>query len=146
MNPPLRSSRDREAILEGLHDGTIDVIATDHAPHSSIEKDVEFDLAANGIIGLETSLPLSLRLVKNKVITMNDLVAKMSTNPGRITGLNSGIKKGMPADITIIDPHVVYRIDADGFQSLSRNTPFDGWEMEGGAALTMVGGKVVFER
>jgi len=146
MNPPLRSSRDREAILEGLHDGTIDVIATDHAPHSSIEKDVEFDLAANGIIGLETSVSLGLRLVENKVITMTDLIAKMSTNPARITGLYSGIKKGSPADITIIDPDVVYEVNADSFQSLSRNTPFDGWKMKGGAVLTMVGGKVVFER
>ena len=146
MNPPLRSGRDREAVLEGLSDGTIDVIATDHAPHSSIEKDVEFDLAANGIIGLETSVALSLKLVENNVITITDLIAKMSTNPARILGLDQGIKKGMPADITIIDPDITYKVDAACFQSLSRNTPFDGWDMKGKAVLTMVGGKVVFEQ
>ncbi len=146
MNPPLRSMQDREAVLEGLSDGTIDVIATDHAPHSSIEKDVEFDLAANGIIGLETSVSLSLKLVEKGVITIADLIAKMSTNPARILGLDFGIKKGKPADITIIDPDITYKVDAAGFQSLSRNTPFDGWDMKGRAVLTMVGGKVVFGR
>ncbi len=146
MNPPLRSMQDREAVLEGLSDGTIDVIATDHAPHSSIEKEVEFDIAANGIIGLETSVSLGLKLVENGVITITDLIAKMSTNPARILGLDPGIKKGKPADITIIDPDITYKVDAAGFQSLSRNTPFDGWNMKGRAVLTMVGGKVVFER
>ena len=145
MNPPLRSHEDREAILTGLADGTIDVIATDHAPHSSIEKDVEFDLAANGIIGLETSLPLCLRLVSDGVIALTDLVEKMSTNPARILGIENGLKVGNRADITIIDPDTVHRVDADNLRSLSRNTPFDGWEMNGKAVLTMVGGKVVFQ-
>ncbi len=146
MNPPLRSMQDREAVLEGLADGTIDVIATDHAPHSSIEKEVEFDLAANGIIGLETSLPLSLKLVENGLITITGLVEKMSTNPARILGLDNSLKPGNPADITIIDPDISFTVDADSFRSLSRNTPFDGWSMKGKAVLTMVGGKVVFER
>ncbi len=145
MNPPLRSGHDRDAVLEGLSDGTIDVIATDHAPHSSIEKEVEFDLAANGIIGLETSLPLGMKLVETGVIPLTELIKKMSTNPARILGLDHGIKKGNPADITIIDPDISFKIDADSFQSLSRNTPFDGWNMKGKAILTMVGGKVVYD-
>jgi dihydroorotase len=145
MNPPLRSHKDREAIRMGLADGTIDVIATDHAPHSSIEKDVEFDLAANGIIGLETSLPLCLKLVSDGVITLTDLVAKMSTNPARVLGIENGLTVGNRADITIIDPDRSHRVNAADFRSLSRNTPFDGWEMNGKAVLTMVGGKVVFQ-
>jgi len=145
MNPPLRSSQDREAILEGLTDGTIDVIATDHAPHSYIEKEVEFDQAANGIIGLETSVSLSLKLVHDGVISLTDLVKKMSTNPAKILGLDTGITAGRPADITIIDPDVSYKIDSSRFKSLSRNTPFDGWDMKGKAILTMVGGKILFE-
>ena len=145
MNPPLRSMQDREAVLEGLADGTIDVIATDHAPHSSIEKEVEFDQAANGIIGLETSVSLSLKLVQNSVIPLTALVEKMSTNPARILGLNIGIIPGRPADITIIDPDLSYKIDSGSFKSLSRNTPFDGWDMKGKAILTMVGGKILFD-
>ncbi len=144
MNPPLRSHDDRSAVCQGLADGTIDVIATDHAPHSSIEKDVEFDLAANGIIGLETSLSLGLKLVQEGVITITGLIEKMSTNPARILGLDSGLAVGGLADITIIDPEKAYRVDAARFQSLSRNTPFDGWELKGKAVLTMVGGDVVF--
>ncbi len=145
MNPPLRSSQDREAILEGLADGTIDVIATDHAPHSYIEKEVEFDQAANGIIGLETSVSLSLKLVHDGVISLTGLIEKMSINPARILGLDIGIKTGRPADITIIDPDLSYKIDSGRFKSLSRNTPFDGWDMKGKAILTMVGGKILFE-
>jgi dihydroorotase len=145
MNPPLRSSRDREAIWEGLADGTIDVIATDHAPHSYIEKEVEFDQAANGIIGLETSVSISLKLVQDSVISLTNLVEKMSINPARILGLDIGIKTGRPADITIIDPNLSYKIDSSKFQSLSRNTPFNGWDMKGKAILTMVGGKVLFD-
>lgn len=144
MNPPLRSRDDRAAVCQGLADGTIDVIATDHAPHSSIEKEVEFDLAANGIIGLETSVSLGLKLVQDGVITMTSLIEKMSTNPARILGLETGLTVGRPADITIVDPERSYRVDADNFQSLSRNTPFDGREMKGKAVLTMVGGEVVF--
>ncbi len=145
MNPPLRSSQDREAIWEGLADGTIDVIATDHAPHSYIEKEVEFDRAANGIIGLETSVSLSLKLVQDSIISLTDLVEKMSTNPAKILGLNIGITAGNPADITIIDPDLLYKINSSRFKSLSRNTPFDGWNMKGKAILTMVGGKILFD-
>ncbi|MFC1567415.1 dihydroorotase [Thermodesulfobacteriota bacterium] len=145
MNPPLRSRRDREAVCQGLADGTIDVIATDHAPHAPLEKEVEFDLAANGIIGLETALSLGLKLVAEGVLTMTDLVAKMSTNPARILKIEHGLKVGQPADITVIDPDRSYQIDAGSFQSLSRNTPFDGWDMQGKAVLTLVEGKVVFQ-
>ena len=145
MNPPLRSSQDKEAICQGLSDGTIDVIATDHAPHSSLEKDVQFDSAANGIIGLETSLSLSLKLVDNHVITLTELIAKMSTNPAKILGLEGGLNIGQPADITIIDPDKYYQVDAEKFQSLSRNTPFDGWKMRGKAVCTVVGGKIVYQ-
>lgn len=145
MNPPLRSGHDREAIREGLADGTIDVIATDHAPHSTIEKDVEFDRAANGIIGLETSLCLGLRLVWEGCLTLEQLVGKMSVNPARILGLESGLKTGNPADITIIDPDTVHTVNASKFQSLGRNTPFDGWEFKGRPFMTIVGGKIVFE-
>lgn len=145
MSPPLRSAFDRDAVREGLADGTIDVIATDHAPHSSLEKDLEFDLAANGIVGLETSVSLGLKLVEDGIITISALVEKMSKNPARILGLERSIKKGGIADITIIDPGVVYTVDSSSFYSLGRNTPFDGWEMKGKAVLTMVGGKVVFD-
>ncbi len=145
MNPPLRTDQDREAICQGLADGTIDVIATDHAPHSIIEKAVEFDQAANGIIGLETSVSLSLKLVEKGIIGITDLIEKMSTNPARILGLENGLDIGRVADITIIDPEISYCIDADRFQSLSRNTPFDGWNVKGKAVLTMVGGKIVYQ-
>ena len=145
MNPPLRSAQDREAVLEGLADGTLDVIATDHAPHSSLEKEVEFDHAANGIIGLETSLSLSLRLVEKGILSLSSLVEKMATNPARILGLEKSLAPGSVADITLIDPDFGYMADAGKFQSRSRNTPFDGWEMKGRAILTMVGGVVVFE-
>jgi dihydroorotase len=145
MNPPLRSKSDREAIREGLADGTIDVIATDHAPHSSIEKEVEFDQAENGIIGLETSVSLSLKLVEDGVLKIDELVEKMSTNPARILKLENGLRAGNPADITIIDPDKSHTIDADSFRSLSRNTPFNGREVKGKATLTMVSGKIVFE-
>jgi len=145
MNPPLRSHHDRVAILEGLADGTIDVIASDHAPHSSIEKAVEFDLAANGIIGLETSLSLSLKLVDEGAITLSDIVEKMSKNPARILGIENGLTVGKPADITIIDLDRSYTINPDALHSLSRNTPFDGWHMKGKAVLTIVEGRIVFE-
>ncbi|MEA1947359.1 MAG: dihydroorotase [Thermodesulfobacteriota bacterium] len=145
MYPPLRSGQDREAICRGLADGTIDVIATDHAPHSFIEKQVEFDRAANGIIGLETSVSLALKLVENGVISMTVLVEKMSTNPASILGLENGLLIGRHADITIINPERSYRVNADNFRSLSRNTPFNGWDMKGKAVLTMVGGKIVFQ-
>lgn len=145
MNPPLRTQQDVDAIREGLADGTIDVIATDHAPHSPVEKDVEFDQAANGIIGLETSLALSLRLVESRVLSLTGLIEKMSTRPAEILGLSSGLAIGRPADITVIDPNRAWTVDASRFQSISRNTPFDGWSLRGKAVLTMVNGIVLME-
>jgi dihydroorotase len=145
MNPPLRSYQDRDAVRKGLADGTIDVIATDHAPHSPLEKELEFDLAANGITGLETSVSLALKLVEEDVISLEGLVEKMSINPGRILGLDNRLKVGAPADITIIDQDISYTFDSADSCSLSRNTPFDGWNMKGKAVLAMVGGKIVLD-
>jgi dihydroorotase len=145
MNPPLGSDQDREAIREGLSDGTIEVIATDHAPHSNPEKNVEFTKAANGIIGMETAVSLGLTLVQEGVISLTGLVEKMATAPARILGLEKNLQPGRIADITIIDPDVVYEIDVNKFQSLSRNCPFDRWQLKGKPVLTMVGGRVVFE-
>lgn len=143
MNPPLRSARDREAVREALADGTIDAIATDHAPHGAAEKDVALEKAANGIIGLETSVPLGLQLVRDGLLSMVDWVSKMSNNPARILGLTSGLRVGRPADLTIIDPDVRHLVRATAFQSLSRNTPFDGRWMTGKAVLTMVEGRII---
>ena len=145
MNPPLRTEADREAICEGLADDTIDAIATDHAPHASKEKEVAFSSAANGIIGLETAVSLSLRLVQTEVLSLYRLVEKMSTNPARILGLESGLRVGQPADITVLDPDVEYTVNSDNFQSLSRNTPFEGWHLKGRPIFTLVGGRVVYE-
>ena len=144
MNPPLRSEKDRVAIRQGLADGTIDVIATDHAPHSDREKAVAFHQAANGIIGLETAVSLGLTLVHEGVISITDFIAKMSTKPARILGLECGLQPGQTADITIIDPNVVHVVDVHQFQSLSRNCPFDKMRLKGRPALTMVGGQVVY--
>lgn len=144
MNPPLRSVQDKEAVRQGLADGTIDVIATDHAPHSSVEKNVAFDLAANGVIGLETSIPISLALVDDKVLSLTQLVAKMAVNPARILGLETGLGIGKTADITIVDGDRQHQIDAEKFQSLGRNTPFDGWHVKGKAVCTVVGGEIVY--
>jgi dihydroorotase len=144
MNPPLRSADDKAEIIEALVDGTIDAIATDHAPHSIAEKELEFTEAPNGIIGLETSVPVSLKLVENRTLTFMQLIEKMSTNPARILGINNRLKVGNPADITIIDPNLSHKIDSNNFRSLSRNTPFDGWKVKGKAVLTMAQGRITF--
>jgi len=145
MNPPLRSREDRQAIIEGLADGTIDMIASDHAPHSVIEKDVEFDMAAFGIIGLETSLSLSLKLVQDKILTLEELINKMSKHPAKLIKLNNDIKPGNRADLTIIDPEMSYAIDPEKFESKSRNTPFADFKVKGGTFLTMVNGRIVYQ-
>jgi dihydroorotase len=145
MNPPLGSARDRTALREGLGDGTIDAIATDHAPHSSLEKDVEFNKAANGIIGMETAVSLGLKLVQEGAISITGLVEKMAIAPARILGLEKNLKPGRTADITIIDPDIHYEVDVNRFQSLSKNCPFDRWRLTGKPVLTMVGGRIVFE-
>jgi dihydroorotase len=144
VNPPLRTADDVAAIREGLQDGTVDAIASDHAPHSSLEKDVEFEAAAFGLIGLETSLGLSLKLVQEGVLTLRQLVAKMSTNPARILGLPGGtLKVGAPADVTLIDPNRTWTVDAAAFASKGRNCPYHGWTLKGKAVATVVAGKVV---
>jgi dihydroorotase len=144
VNPPLRSEWDRQAILEGLADGTLDAIACDHAPHSVLEKDVEFAEAAFGLIGLETSLGLSLKLVHEGVLTVRQLIARMSTNPARILGIPGGtLAPGSPADITLIDPNREWTVDAAQFASKSRNCPFQGWNLKGKAVMTIVGGKII---
>lgn len=147
MNPPLRTADDVAAVKEALKDGTIDAIATDHAPHHLDEKDVEFNEALNGIVGLETSLPLSLRLVEEGVLTLPALVEKMSCNPAKILGINRGtLKLGAVADITVIDPSAEWTVEADKLASKSKNSPFLGWSVKGAAAYTIVGGRVVYKR
>jgi dihydroorotase len=147
MNPPLREAADVAAIKAGLKDGTIDAIATDHAPHHLDEKDVEFDAAMNGIIGLETSLPLSLKLVEEGVLTLDQLIEKMSCNPSNILGLSRGsLKTGSIADITVIDPAAQWTVESDKLASKSKNSPFLGWNVTGVAACTVLAGRVVHKR
>ena len=144
VNPPLRSARDVEAVKGGLKDGTLDVIATDHAPHSSLEKDVEFDYASSGLVGLETALPLALQLVKEKVLSLSELITKFTVNPARILDISKGsLNPGNDADITIIDVSLKNRVDVNQFKSRSRNSPFHGWDLEGRAVFTIVKGKVI---
>jgi dihydroorotase len=145
VNPPLRTSRDVEAVIEGLKDGTIDIIATDHAPHHMDEKEVEFDLAANGMVGFETALPLVITyLVKPGHLTLENVVEKMCVNPSRILGLNKGtIEIGKPADLIIVDTDEVNTVDVQKFASKSKNSPFDGYKLSGAVYCTIVGGKVV---
>lgn len=143
MNPPLRSAADREAVRAALADGTLDAIATDHAPHSILEKELEFDAAANGVIGLETALPLTLALVRDKVIDARRLVELMAVNPAAILSVPGGaLSPGAAADLTLIDPERAFVYSADQVVSKSRNTPFLGWELQGRAVLAMVGGRV----
>lgn len=145
VNPPLRTLADVNAVKEGLKDGSLDAIASDHAPHSTLEKDVEFDYAASGMIGLETSLALSLGLVEEGVLSLNQLVAKMSTNPARILKIQKGtLKVGADADVTVIDPDEEWTVDTRTFQSLSKNTPFNGWRLRGRAIFTIVGGDIKY--
>jgi dihydroorotase len=147
MNPPLREADDVAAIKEGLSDGTIDCIATDHAPHHLDEKDVEFNAALNGIIGLETSLPLSLKLAEDGVLTLHQLIEKMSINPSKILGISRGsLRVGSVADMTVIDPSAVWTVEAEKLAGKSRNTPFSGWQMKGAATCTILGGAVAFSR
>ena len=147
MNPPLREAADVAAIKAGLQDGTIDCIATDHAPHHLDEKDVEFNVALNGIVGLETSLPLSLKLVSDGVLTLTQLVEKMACNPAKILNLGRGaLTVGAVADLTIIDPLATWTVVAEKLASKSKNSPFIGWELQGSARATIVGGEIKFQR
>jgi dihydroorotase len=143
INPPLRTKRDIEAIKEGLKDGVIDVIATDHAPHHKDEKLREFDMAPFGISGLETALGLSLRLVEQGVLSMSQLVEKITLNPARILNIQKGtLKQGSDADITIIDINKEFRVESEKFISKGKNTPFEGWLLKGTPVLTICKGKI----
>jgi dihydroorotase len=146
VNPPLRAKSDVEAIKRGLKDGTIDCIATDHAPHSIEEKEVEFDFAPNGLVGLETALGLVItELINKRILTWPQAIAKLTINPARILNLPGGrIKVGSPADITIIDPKASWIVDPSRFQSKSKNSPFGGRKLRGKAVYTLVDGKVVY--
>jgi dihydroorotase len=147
MNPPLRTASDVEAVIEGLRDGTIEVIASDHAPHHRDEKDIEFAEAANGIIGLETTLPLCLRLIRDAGLSIESVVAALTTNPARVLGIPCGrLTPGGLADIAVIDPNYAWTVDPNQFHSKSRNTPFSGWQMIGAARATIVGGRVAWQR
>ena len=145
MNPPLRSEADRQALLAGLADGTVDAIADDHAPHHPDEKDVEFSRAPFGIVGLETTVALCLdRLVRPGIIDLSRLVELLSTNPARILNVPGGsLAPGSPGDVTLLALGKRIRINADRFRSKSRNTPFHGWNLTGRAVGTIVGGRVI---
>jgi len=145
MKPPLRTADDVAALRQGLKRGTIDAIATDHAPHSEEEKDQEYDLAPFGVIGLETAFGIACNeLYHGKVVSLPRLVALMSTNPAGILGLPYGtLREGAPADITLVDPEAAWTIDESEFASKSRNTPFSGWKVKGRVVSVMVGGKVM---
>jgi len=146
MKPPLRTSADVEAVLGGLADGTIDTIATDHAPHHRDEKAVQFDAAAFGIVGLETLLPLSLELVRRGIVDMKRLIEALTVAPARNLRLDRGsLAVGAPADVTIFDPDVEWTLDASRLASKSQNTPFEGWTMKGKVTRTIVGGRSVWE-
>jgi dihydroorotase len=144
--PPLRTDADVAALKEGLADGTIDCIATDHAPHAAQEKDVEFDQAAFGMIGLETAFGLCMRLVDEKVLTLPQLIGKLTVGAARVFELPVGtLKRGAVADVVVLDPTLRYTVDRANSRSKSRNTPFHGWELGGRARMTIVGGKLVSE-
>ena len=146
MSPPLRLADDVAAMKEGLRDGTIDAIATDHAPHHRDEKEVEFDQAAHGVTGLETALPLTLHLVQDGVLSLSEAVQKLTMNPARILGLPHGtLAVGRSADLTLFDAQASWRLDPLASRSRSQNTPFAGWELTGKVRLTMVDGRIVYD-
>jgi dihydroorotase len=146
MNPPLRTARDREAVLEGLADGTIEILCSDHAPHCDYEKEVEFDYAPFGITGLETELALSLmQLYHGKRLSLPDLIAKYTVNPARLLNLPKGtLAVGADADVTVFDPDREWIFERAAIASKSANSPFFGWKLKGRAVATIVGGKKVW--
>lgn len=147
MNPPLRSAEDVAAVRQGIADGTVDAIATDHAPHHIDEKNVEFNIAMNGIVGLETALPLTLKLVEDGVVDLPKAIALLTCGPAKALNLPVGqLEEGGVADVTIIDTGLVWTLEAQKLQSKSKNTPFDGWQMKGAAVCTIVAGKIAYKR
>ena len=148
MNPPLRSQEHVDALLEGIADGTLEILASDHAPHALFEKEVEFDQAPFGIVGVETELGIFIDLLvhKRKVIDLPRLIEMFTVNPARLLKMDAGtLSSGASADITLIDPNLEWTVDADAFQSASRNTPFNGWKLKGRAVRTIVGGRTVWK-
>jgi dihydroorotase len=146
MNPPLRERLDRDAMLQGIVDGSVDVIATDHAPHHYDEKHVEFDRAPFGITGLETAVSLCFdRLVHKGLISLSRMIELLSSSPARILRIPGGsLSEGAIADLTILAPDLPVTIDVRSMKSKSKNTPFDGWKLRGGVAATIVGGRIVY--
>jgi dihydroorotase len=146
VNPPLRSQKDVDAVIKGLSDGTIDCIASDHAPHSVEEKEFEFNFAPFGLIGLETTVGLVItKLINEKILTWVEVAEKLSTAPARILDIPGGtLSEGETADITVIDPGLEWIVNPNDFKSLSRNTPFAGWQLKGKAVMTIVDGNVVY--
>jgi dihydroorotase len=146
MNPPLRPAKDRDAILEGLADGTIEILCSDHAPHCDYEKEVEFDYAPFGITGLETELALSLmQLVHTKKISLPELIAKFTVAPARLLNLRKGsLSAGADGDVTVFDPDAEWIFWAHESASKSKNSPFNGWKLRGKAEATIVGGRKVW--
>jgi len=147
MNPPLRTQEDVDAVIQGLKDGTIDIIATDHAPHHFDEKNVEFEMALNGIVGFETALPLALTyLVRPGILNLNQLIDKMSTKPSEILKIDKGdIRAEADADLVLVNLDEEYTIDTNGFLSKSKNSPFGGFKVTGRVKYTLVGGKIVYQ-
>src|SRR5881398_716070 len=148
MNPPLRSQPDVDALLEGIADGTLSILCSDHAPHADFEKEVEFDAAPFGIIGLETELGLFIDLLvhKHHKIDIARLIAMYTVEPARLLKINAGnLSIGEPADVTLIDPELQWTVTVDQFESASRNSPFNGWKLKGRAVRTIVGGKTVWK-
>jgi dihydroorotase len=145
MNPPLRAERDRLAVIEGLRDGTIDAIATDHAPHDQESKRVPLSSAAFGIVGLETMLSLSLALYHQGIMPLRDVLAAMTYRPADIVRLPAGrLKKGAKADLTLIDLTRDWKINPDAFASKSKNSPFDDYPVKGRAIRTVLAGETVY--
>jgi dihydroorotase len=146
MNPPLREAADRDAVIAGLADGTIDVIASDHAPHHQDDKQVEFPRSANGILGLETELGLTLALVRAGRLPLGQALAALTVRPAELFGLPGGrLAEGAPADLALIDADGESDVDPARLRSRSRNTPFAGWRLPGRVVATLVGGRVVYE-
>jgi len=147
MNPPLRSDADRQAVREGLADGTLDCIATDHAPHHYDEKEQAFDDAPFGIVGLETALGLVLtHVVGEGVLSLPQAIERMTIGPARAFGLDVGtLRRGAPADVTVFDPAADWTVDPKRFRSRSRNTPFAGWPLRGRTLITLVGGVIAWD-
>lgn len=147
MNPPIRSAEDRDALVAGLQDGTIDVVATDHAPHTADEKSRGLELSAMGVVGLETSFAvIYTKLVKTGVISLEKAIDVMAEAPRRIFGLGGGLQEGEAADIAVFDLDATFTVDPTTFLTMGRSTPFEGWELQGECCLTLVDGKIAYEK